>query len=38
MTAAPIAGHILQPNVYGWFERIHRGVHQLTATACSALL
>jgi len=36
-TAAPDAAKILQSNVYGWFQRIERGVYALTATGHAAL-
>ena len=28
---APAAGRILRDNVYGWFERVDRGVYALSA-------
>ncbi|MCC6918500.1 MAG: hypothetical protein IT548_04815 [Alphaproteobacteria bacterium] len=36
-TVAPRAANILRDNVYGWFERIDRGVYGLTATGAEAL-
>ncbi len=36
--AAPDAGKILQSNVYGWFERLERGVYGLTDAGREALL
>lgn len=36
-TIAPTAANILRGNVYGWFERIDRGVYGLTATGAEAL-
>jgi hypothetical protein len=35
---APRAGRILQSNVYGWFERVGRGVYVLTPLGHQALL
>ncbi|MDO1584710.1 DUF2161 domain-containing phosphodiesterase [Rhizobium oryzicola] len=35
--AVPDAGKILLSNVYGWFERIERGVYQLTDSGRDAL-
>ena len=35
--AAPRAAAILQRNVYGWFERVRRGVYQLTPAGHAAL-
>jgi hypothetical protein len=35
---APDAAKILQGNVYGWFERIERGVYGLTASGHVALV
>lgn len=35
--AAPDAPKILQDNVYGWFERIERGIYGLTAAGRAAL-
>ena len=37
-TFAPDAAKILQSNVYGWFERIERGLYGLTASGRSALV
>ena len=37
-TFAPDAAKILQANVYGWFERIERGVYGLTASGRGALV
>jgi hypothetical protein len=34
---APDAGQILLRNVYGWFERVQRGVYRLTALGEAAL-
>jgi hypothetical protein len=34
---APDAAKILQANVYGWFERLERGIYGLTATGHDAL-
>ncbi|HUN44116.1 MAG TPA: DUF2161 family putative PD-(D/E)XK-type phosphodiesterase [Acetobacteraceae bacterium] len=34
---APAAGRILRHNVYGWFERMERGVYRLTADGEGAL-
>jgi|HubBroStandDraft_1064217.scaffolds.fasta_scaffold78269_2 hypothetical protein len=34
---APDAASILRRNVYGWFERSHRGVYELTAAGEAAL-
>ncbi|MCD7107603.1 DUF2161 family putative PD-(D/E)XK-type phosphodiesterase [Rhizobium sp. DKSPLA3] len=34
---APKAAAILQDNVYGWFERVERGVYRLTETGMKAL-
>lgn len=34
---APEAGPILLRNVYGWFERVDRGVYRLTAEGEAAL-
>jgi hypothetical protein len=28
---------MLQRNVYGWFERVERGVYRLTPRGCTAL-
>lgn len=36
-TVAPDAGRMLLRNVYGWFERIRRGVYQLSADGEAAL-
>jgi hypothetical protein len=36
--AVPEAGKILQSNVYGWFERLDRGVYGLTDAGRAALL
>lgn len=36
-SSAPEAGKILQANVYGWFERIDRGVYRLTPAGLEAL-
>lgn len=36
-TIAPTAANILRGNVYGWFERVDRGVYGLTATGAEAL-
>ena len=35
---APDAAKILQGNVYGWFERIERGLYRLTSSGCVALV
>lgn len=35
---APEAGQILLRNVYGWFERVERGVYRLTPSGMAALL
>ncbi len=35
--AAPRAAAILQRNVYGWFERVGRGVYALTEAGATAL-
>ena len=35
---APTAGAILRDNVYGWFERIDRGIYGLTLAGSEALL
>jgi hypothetical protein len=35
---APDAGKILQGNVYGWFERIERGLYRLTSSGHAALV
>jgi len=35
---APDAGKILQSNVYGWFERLERGVYGLTEAGREALV
>jgi len=35
---APDAANILRRNVYGWFERVGRGVYRLTATGEAALV
>lgn len=35
--ACPDAGKILQHNVYGWFERVERGVYALTPAGQAAL-
>jgi hypothetical protein len=37
-TLAPDAAKILQGNVYGWFERIERGLYGLTAKGHAALV
>lgn len=37
-TIVPEAGKILQSNVYGWFERVDRGVYGLTEAGREALL
>jgi hypothetical protein len=37
-TIAPDAAKILQSNVYGWFERIERGVYSLTSSGRGALV
>jgi hypothetical protein len=37
-TLAPDAAKILQGNVYGWFERIERGLYGLTSTGRVALV
>jgi hypothetical protein len=37
-TLAPDSAKILQGNVYGWFERIERGVYGLTASGRGALV
>lgn len=37
-TSAPDAAKILQGNVYGWFERIERGVYGLTPSGRLALI
>ncbi len=34
---APAAGNILRDNVYGWFERIDRGLYGLTAAGGAAI-
>jgi hypothetical protein len=34
----PNAGPILRDNVYGWFERIEKGVYALTSAGQAALL
>ena len=34
---APAAAKILQSNVYGWFERIERGLYGLTSSGRVAL-
>lgn len=36
-TSVPEAGKILQANVYGWFERVERGVYGLTPAGQEAL-
>jgi hypothetical protein len=36
--AVPTAPSILQGNVYGWFERIDRGIYALTAAGAEALV
>lgn len=36
-SSVPEAGKILQANVYGWFERIDRGVYRLTPAGLEAL-
>ncbi len=36
-TLAPDAAKILQGNVYGWFERIERGLYGLTSSGRVAL-
>jgi hypothetical protein len=35
---APDAAKILQGNVYGWFERIERGLYGLTSSGRDALV
>jgi len=35
---APDAAKILQGNVYGWFERIERGLYSLTSSGRTALV
>ncbi|MEZ2222606.1 DUF2161 domain-containing phosphodiesterase [Rhizobium sp. RCC_161_2] len=35
--SAPKAAQILQDNVYGWFERVDRGIYSLTALGVEAL-
>jgi hypothetical protein len=35
---APDAAKILQGNVYGWFERIERGLYGLTSSGRAALV
>jgi hypothetical protein len=37
MAEVPAAADILQRNVYGWFDRIQRGVYALTAEGAAAL-
>jgi hypothetical protein len=37
-TFAPDAAKILQGNVYGWFERIERGLYSLTSSGRGALV
>lgn len=37
-TITPSAAAILRGNVYGWFERIDRGIYALTATGAEALV
>ncbi len=37
LTAAPDAGRILRNNVYGWFERMRRGMYRLTALGEAAV-
>jgi hypothetical protein len=37
-TLAPNAGTILLSNVYGWFDRVEKGVYSLTAAGQAALL
>ena len=37
MAEVPAAADILQRNVYGWFDRIQRGVYALTAEGTAAL-
>jgi hypothetical protein len=37
-TLAPDAAKILQGNVYGWFERIERGLYGLTSSGRLALV
>ncbi|WP_426126053.1 DUF2161 domain-containing phosphodiesterase [Pararhizobium sp. PWRC1-1] len=37
-TITPSAASILRGNVYGWFERIDRGIYGLTATGAEALI
>jgi hypothetical protein len=37
-TLAPDAAKILQGNVYGWFERIERGLYGLTSSGRVALV
>jgi hypothetical protein len=34
---APNAGRILLQDVYGWFERVERGIYALTANGVAAL-
>jgi hypothetical protein len=36
--AVPTAANILRGNVYGWFERIDRGIYGLTAAGAEALM
>lgn len=36
-SSIPDAGKILLANVYGWFERLDRGVYGLTPAGCEAL-
>ncbi len=36
-TIAPTAANILRGNVYGWFERVDRGLYGLTAAGAEAL-
>jgi hypothetical protein len=37
-TIAPDAAKILRGNVYGWFERIERGIYGLTSSGRGALV
>ena len=37
-TLAPDAAKILQGNVYGWFERVERGLYGLTSSGRVALV
>ena len=34
---APNAGPILRDDVYGWFERVDRGIYQLTPKGLASL-